>query len=172
MATKQNNCSSSLTLKVNGLRLFEDRVFMGVNHTKKFKNIITGICNSVKKYVDYLEKQVNLVKEHHKITIFSECSVEDFTIKKLKVKTSASDVWNERFLNLKNILGKNDFYVPIQICDYLKEGNSRKIFSHTINTPFKKYTLYKIANCNLFHFKLPSKGPYEAVHFIWKQPDT
>ena len=27
-------------------------------------------------------------------------------------------------------------------------------------------------NCNLFHFKLPSQDPYEAVHFIWKQPNT
>ena len=56
MATKQKQlCSSSLTLKVNGLRLFEDCPFMTVNHMKKFKNI-TGICNSVEKYVDYLEK--------------------------------------------------------------------------------------------------------------------
>ena len=93
MATKQNNSGVQvLTLKVNGLRLFEDRAFMGVNHMKKFLKIITGICNSAKKYVDYLEKQVNLVKEHHKITTFPECSIEDFTIKKLKVQTSVSDV--------------------------------------------------------------------------------
>ena len=49
---------------------------------KKFKNIIIGICNSIEKNADYLEKQVNLVKEHHEITTFPECSTEDFTIKK------------------------------------------------------------------------------------------
>ena len=75
-------CSSSLTLKVNGLRIFEYRAFMRINLMKKFKNIIIGICNSIEKNADYLEKQVNLVKEHHEITTFPECSTEDFTIKK------------------------------------------------------------------------------------------
>ena len=75
-------------------------------------------------------------------------------------------------MNLKNILRKNDFYAPIEIRDYLKKGNNDKNFSHTINTLLQEDFPYKIANCNLFYFKLPSIGLYEAVHFISKQPDT
>ena len=57
-------CSTSLTFKVNCLRTFQNRVFLGASSMKKFKNIIGGVCDSVEKYVNYLEKQVKSVKEH------------------------------------------------------------------------------------------------------------
>ena len=126
----------------------------------------------VEKYVKYLENQVKSVKEHQKNITPPECPIENFTIKKLKFKNSSNDVWNERFLNLKNILTETDFFVPIELRNFLKKSNSRQSFSNTINTLFQEGFPYNLPNCNLFHFKLPSQGPYEAVHFIWKQPNT
>ena len=123
-------------------------------------------------YVNYLEKQIKSVKEQQKNTTPPESPIENFTIKKLKFKNSSNDVWNERFLNLKNILTETDFFVPIELRNFLKKSNSRQSFSNTINTLFQEGFPYNLPNCNLFHFKLPSQGPYEAVHFIWKQPNT
>ena len=139
---------------------------------KKFKNIIGGVCDSVEKYVNYLEKQAKSVKEHKKNTAPPECPTENFLIKKLKFKNSSNDVWNESFLNLKNILTETDFFVPIELCNFLKKSSSPESFSSTINTLFQEGFPYNPPNCNLFHFKLPSQGPYEAVHFIWKQPNS
>ena len=138
---------------------------------KKFKSIIGGVCDSVEKYVNYLEKQVKPVKEHQKNTAPPECPIENFTIKNLKFKNSSNDVWNERFLNLKNILTETDFFVPIELRNFLKKSNSRQSFSNTINALFQEGFPYNLPNCNLFHFKLRPQGPYEAVHFIWKQPN-
>ena len=28
---------------------------------------------------------------------------------------------------------------------------------------------FQLPNFKIFHFKLPSKGPYQAIHFIWKE---
>ena len=102
---------------------------------KKFKNIIGGVCDSVEKYVNYLEKQVKSVKEHQKNTTPLECPIENFTIKKLKFKNSSNDVWNESFLSLKNTLTETDFFVPIELGNFLKKSNSRS-FSNTTNTLF------------------------------------
>ena len=164
-------CSTSLTFTVNCLRTFQDRAFLGATHMKKIKNIIGGVCDSVEKYVNYLEKQGKSVKEHQKNTTPLECPIENFTIKKLKFKNSSNDVWNERFLNLKNILTEN-FFVPIELRNFLKKIFLCQGFSNTINTLFQEGFPYNLPECNLFHFKLPSQGPYEAVHFIWKQPNT
>ena len=87
-------CSTSLTSKVNCLRTFQDHDFLGTSHMKKFKNIIGEVCDSVEKYVNYLEKQVKSVKEHQKNTTPPECPIENFTIKKLTFKNSSNDVWN------------------------------------------------------------------------------
>ena len=92
---------------------------------KKIKNIIDGVCESVEKCVDCFEKQVKSVKEHQKNTTPPECPIENFTIKKLKFKDFSNDVWNERFLNLKNILTETDFFVPIELRNFLKKSNSR-----------------------------------------------
>ena len=152
-------CSTSLIFKVNCLRTFQDRAFLGASHMKKLENIIGGVCDSVEKYV-------KSVKEHQKNTTPPECSIENFTIKKLKFKNSSNDVWNEHFLNLKIILTETDCFVLIELRNFLKKSNIRQSFSNTINTLFQEGFPYNLPNCNLFHFKLPSQGPYEAVHFI------
>ena len=167
-------CSASLTFKVTCLGTFQDRAFLGASHMKNFKNIIGGVSDSVEKYVNYLEKQDKSVKEHQKNTTPPECPIENFPVKKLKFQNSSNDVWNERFLNLKNILTETDFFqtVPIELRNFMKKSNSRQSFSNTIHTLFEECFPYNLPNCNLFHFKLPSQGPYEAVHFIWKQPNS
>ena len=165
-------CSTSLTFKVNCLRTFPDRAFLGASHMKKFENAIGGVCDSVEKYVNYLEKQVKSVKEHQKNTTPPECPIENFTIEKLKFKNSCNDVWNERFLNLKNISTETDFFVSIELRNFLKKSTGRQSFSNTINTLFQEGFPYNPPDYNLFHFKLPSQGPYEEVHFIFKQPKT
>ena len=73
---------------------------------------------------------------------------------------------------MKNILTETDFFVPVELRNFLKKSNSRESFSNTINTLFQEGFPHNLPNCNLFHFKLPSQGPYEAVHFISKQPNT
>ena len=128
---------------------------------KKFKNTIDGVCDSVEKYVNCLEKQVKSAKEHQKNTTPLECLIENLTIKKLKFKSSSNDVWNERFLNLKNILTENDFFVPTELLNFLKKSNSRQSFSNTSNTLFQE-VFHIIFLTVIFHFKLPSQGPYEA----------
>ena len=160
-------CSTSLTFKVNSLRTFQDRASLSASHMKKFKIIIGGVCDSVEKCVNYLEKQVKSLKEHQKNTLPPECPIENFTIKKLKFKNSSNDVWNERFLNFKNILTETDFFVPIELRNFLKKSNSRQSFSNTINTLFQEGFQYNIPNYNLFHFKLIA-----YVDFISKQPNT
>ena len=106
-------CSASLILKVNSLQTVQDRVFRGVSHMKKLKNIILGICDLVEKYVNYLDKQVKSTMEHHKTTVAPESPNENFSIRKIKIKDSSSDVWNKHFLNLINILTETDAYVHI-----------------------------------------------------------
>ena len=90
----------------------------------------------VEKYVSYSEKQVKSVKEHQKNRTPPECHIENFTIKKLKFKNSSNDVWNERFLYLKNILTETDFFVTIELRNFLKKNNSRQSFSNTIKALF------------------------------------
>ena len=95
-------------------------------------------------------------------------SIENFSIRKIKMKKSFIDVWNEHLMNLKSFLTETDVCTPIEIWDYVKTGN----IWNTINTVFQECFPYNLANFNLFHFKLPSQGLSGAVHFIWKQGNT
>ena len=79
------------------------------------RNIVKGICDSLDKYVDYLKKQAVEVSKNHKTAVLPESKIEDFTIIKLKYHSDDDSAWEDRFLNLKNVLSDTDFYVPEEI---------------------------------------------------------
>ena len=46
--------------------------------------------------------------------------------------------WDDRFLNLKNILSDTDFYVPVEINMHALKDSSRQDVCHAIETLIKK----------------------------------
>ena len=163
--------AQNLILKVDKLRLFLDRGYMNQKHMTKFKNIVSSICDSVQKYIDYLNDQLMRVTENHNETAVDEPSIEEFTIKKLKYHIYEDSLWEDRFLNLKDLLRESDSYTPIEINCHLK-SKDRNNFNYGIKTITTKGFLYLVPNSCIYYFKLPSQGPYNAIHFLWKQPEN
>ena len=96
----------------------------------------------MEKYVTYLEKQVKSVKEHQKNTTPPKCPTEDFTIKKI-------------------ILTETDFFVPIELRNFLKKSDSRQSFSNAINALFQEGFPYIFLTVIYFtsnyHLKAPMR---------------
>ena len=88
---------------------------MNGTHMTLLRNIVKGICDSLDKYVDYLKKQAVEVSKNHKTAVLPESKIEDFMIIKLKYHSYDDSAWEDRFLNLKNILSGTDFFVLVEI---------------------------------------------------------
>ena len=98
------------------------------------RNIVKGIYNSLDKYVDYLKKQAVEVSKNHKTAVLPESKIEDFMIIKLKYHSYDDSAWEDRFLNLKNILSDTDFYVPVEINMHAFKDSGRRDVCHAIET--------------------------------------
>ena len=135
------------------------------------RNIVKGICHSLDKYLDYLKKKAVEVSKNHKTAVLPESKI-DFTIFKFKCHSYDDSAWEDRFLNLKNILSDTNFYVLVEINMHgFKDSGCRDV-RHAMKTLIKKGFPYRFPKSSLCYFKLPSQGPHKAVHILWKQPQN
>ena len=42
-------------------------------------------------------------------------------------------------------------------------------FMNIVKDLVEKGLPFQLPDFKVFHFKLPSKGPYQAIHFLWKE---
>ena len=155
--------------KANGRDL--DRGYMNGTHMTLLRNIVKGICDSLNKYVDYLKKQATEVSKNHKTAVPPESNIEDFTIIKLKYHSYDNSAWEDRFLNLQNILSDTNFYVSLEINMQVFKDSGRQDVRHAIKTLIKK-VFNQFPKSSIYYFKLPSQGPHKAVNIFWKQPQN
>ena len=148
-----------------------DRGYMNGTHMTPLRNIVKGICDSLNKYVDYLKKQAIEVSKNHKTAVLPESNIEDFTIIKLKYHSYDNSAWEDRFLNLQNILSDTNFYVSLEINMQVFKDSGRQDVRHAIKTLIKK-VFNQFPKSSFYYFKLPSQGPHKAVNIFWKQPQN
>ena len=133
----------TLSLQIDKLRLHLNRGYMNGTHMTLLRNIVKGICDSLNKHVDYLKKQAVEVLKNHKTAVLPETKIEDSTIIKLKYHSYDDSAWEDRFLNLKNILSDPDFYVPVEINMHAFKDSGRRDVCHAIETLIKKGCPYR-----------------------------
>ena len=131
-----------------------------------FKNIVKGVYDSVLKYVNYLDKKAKLVSQNNKTQEFPESKIEEFTIIKIPFHLLEDSNWEDRFLSLKNILCKTDYYVPIFQLKWMSLLiiNDKRKFNYPIESLTRKVFSFHLENSDLFYFKLLSQGCHRAVH--------
>ena len=130
------------------------------------------LLRNIYRYVDYLKKQAVEISKNHKTAVLPESKIEDFTIIKLKYHSYDDSTWEDRFLNLKNILAGTVFYVLVEINMHAFKDSGRRDVRHAIETLIKKGFRYWFPKSSIYYFKLPSQGPHKAVHILWKQPQN
>ena len=133
----------TLSLQIDKLRLHLNRGYMNGTHVMLLRNIVKGTCDSLNKHVDYLKKQAVEVLKNHKTAVLPETKIEDSTIIKLKYHSYDDSAWEDRFLNLKNILSDPDFYVPVEINMHAFKDSGRRDVCHAIETLIKKGCPYR-----------------------------
>ena len=153
----------TLSLKIDKLRLHLNQGYMNGTHMMLLRNIVKGIWNSLDKYIDYLKKQAVNVSKNHKTAVLPESKIEDFTIIKLKYHSYDDSAWEDRFLNIKNILSDTDFYVPVEINMHAFKDSGHWEVRHAIKTLIKKDFPYRFPQNSIYYFKLLSQGPHKAV---------
>ena len=107
-------------------------------HMTLLRNTVKGVCDSLNKYVDYLKKQAIEVSKNHETAVLPESKIEDFTIIQLKYYSYDDSTWEDRFLNLKNILSDTDFHVLVEINMHAFKDNGCQDVRHAIKTLIKK----------------------------------
>ena len=153
----------TLSLKIDKLRLHLDREYMNGTHMTLLRNILKGICDSLDK------KQAIELSKNHQTAVLPKSKIEDFRIIKLKYHSYDDSVWEDRFLNLKNILSDTYFYVSVEINMHAFKDSGRRDLRHAIEILIKKDFLYWFPKSSIYYFKLPSQGPHKAIHILWKQ---
>ena len=118
-----------------------------------------------------LKKQAIEVSKNHKTAVLPESNIEDFTIIKLKYHSYDNSAWEDRFLNLQNILSDTNFYVSLEINMQAFKDSCRQYVRHAIKTLIKK-VFNQFPKSSIYYFKLPSQGPHKAVNIFWKQPQN
>ena len=73
-----------------------------------------------------------------------------------------------KFKKLFSILNESDVYVPIEFRKYVTCSNKNE-FRWLVSKLQEKRFPYILQDFKLYHYSIPSKGPREAVHFVWKQ---
>ena len=159
----------TLSLKIDKLRLHLDQGYMNETHMTLLRNILKGICNSLDKYVDYLKKQAIELSKNHQTAVLPKSKIEDFRIIKLKYHLYDDSAWEDRFLNLKNILSGTEFYVPVETNMHAFKDSGRRDVCHAIEILIKKGFPYQFPKSSTYYFKLQSQGPHKVVHILWKQ---
>ena len=106
---------NSLSLKITKLLTLSDRRFMRQQHMKPFVDMINQVCNSISKYIDYLDEQSIRTSESRngEKSHGTEESIESYTVTKIKMFCATCDQL-AKFKKLRDVLIGNDVYVPIK----------------------------------------------------------
>ena len=91
---------------------------------------------------------------------------------KLKYHSYDDSAWEDRFVNLKNILSDKEYYVPVEINMHVFKDSGCWYVRNAIETLIKKGFPYWFPKSSIHYFKLPSQGLHKAVHIFWKQPQN
>ena len=110
----------------------------------------------------YLETQCKRNTKHQKNENSSnKLSLDDFVISPYKLQVRINMCIEKDTMCIKR-------YETLEMKRYIKTTNHQNF--HKILHHIKEEGLpMLLANHDIYHFNLPSKGCHEAVHFIWKQ---
>ena len=86
---------------------------MRQQHTKPFVDMMNQVCNSISKYIDYLEEQSirNSESRYGEKSHGTEESIESKTVTKIKMFCATSDDQLAKFKKLRDASIDNDVYV-------------------------------------------------------------
>ena len=111
---------------------------MNGTHLALLRNIVKRTCDSLDKYLDYPKKQAVEISKNHETAVVPESKTEDFTIIKLNYHSHDNSTWEDRFLNLKNILSDTNFYVLVEINMHALKDSGHRDVHHANETLIKK----------------------------------
>ena len=77
-------------------------------------------------YVNYLDKQAKLASKNNKTQEFPESKIEDFTAIKIPFYFFEDSNWEYWLFSLKNILCKTEYYVQIEVNEFVNRKDKRK----------------------------------------------
>ena len=157
-------CVANLVTSLFG---YLDRKFMQGNHIKRLKEIIAEVCTALSGYIDYCEGQ-RIRNQKYRDNEPEDDDVTNFVVTKIKTSTG-SDTWRRKFAKVSESLQQCNFFEPIELnrtVEYKSRFQLYKLVKHlkTDGFPFREEN-------NIYHFRIFSKGPHQAVHFIWKEPN-
>lgn len=169
----KNYDSNAITLKVNELKIYLDRGFMNSSHMNRLQKLILSVIDQTSSYLDILEKQRERTLLNSNRTELPEVSIEEFATTNIKMKTRVQLNNLPQYEALQKLLVECDIYDPVNI-NSIRDSSSHRL--RTDHYRFMKNILenglpFVIPGVKVFHFKLPSQGPHQAVHFFWKQPE-
>ena len=147
-----------------------DRSYMNPSHMKVWKDVINSVVTSIQDFVTKREEQnVRSTTNHNVTNDETNSDVRDFVVTKLNMKMSCDNTLIKRYQSIRDKIEATDTFKPF-IINHLISSTNRLQFSRAINHLLTVGLPFKLTDINCYHFKLPSKGPHAAVHFIWKQP--
>ena len=160
--------SVSIAVKIEKLFNYIDRGFMASSHMKSLHGVMFSVANSITSYLDYIAKQNKRVKLNHQRNTLPECSIEDFTVKNINMIISSDITSIDHCKGIKQKLQNADAYEAFTINELINAKN-RCLFMDIVKDLVERGLLFQLPNFKVFHFKLPSKRPYQAIHFLWKE---
>ena len=160
--------SVSIAVKIEKLFNYIGRGFMASSHVKSLHGMMFSVANSITSYLDYIAKQNKRVKLNHQRNTLPECSIEDFTVKNINMIISSDITSIDHCKGIKQKLQNADAYEAFIISELINAKN-RCLFMDIVKDLVERGLLFQLPNFKVFHFKLPSKIPYQAIHFLWKE---
>ena len=142
---------------------------MYLQHMKPIKKVIESVCIAITERLEYLETQCkrNILHQKNENSP-TEMPVDDFVISPIKQYVHTNGSKDNVLEKLTRALQDTSVYEPLEMKKYIitNRQNFHKILRHVKD----KGLPMLLANHEIYHFNLLSKGCHEAVHFIWKQP--
>ena len=138
---------------------------MHAAHMQKLKRFIQSVLEACSDYMDMLEKQrIRTYENHQTPKSTNEQTLTDYVTTEIKMFFGTGDNKSD---SLKKMILDSDVYTPFMISDFLRDRSKhRSTYCRLIQELLSKGLPFTIRNIKLFHFKLPSQGPYQALHFM------
>ena len=141
---------------------------MASSHMKSLHGMMFFVPNSIVSYLDYIAKQNERVKKNHQRNTSHECSIEDFKVKNINIKIYSDITSIDCYKGVKQKLKNVDACEAFAINELINAKN-RCSLMNIVKDLVEKGLQFQLPNFKVFHFKLPSKGPYQAIYFLCKE---
>ena len=158
--------SVSIALKIEKLFNYIDIGYW--IHMKSLHDMMFSIASRIMSYLDYIAKQNERVKKNHQRNTLLEHSIEDFTVKNINMNISSDITSIDHCKGIKQKLQNVDAFEAFAINELINATNTCS-FMNIVKDLVERGLPFQVPNFKVFHFKLPLKGLYQVINFLWKE---